>query len=212
MAKIALVDDHILLRAGLASVIGNFEGFTIIFEADNGKEFIDKLKDHPEPDIVLLDITMPVMDGFETAQWIKKNRPKIKIIVLSMMDDENSIIRMIRHGARGYLLKDSRPVVLKKALYEVLNKGFFYNELVSGKMVHMVQREDGGVAEGNLSDKESEFLKWCCSEKSYKEIALEMNISPRAVETLRSNLFDKVYTQSRVGLVMYALRHGIVKL
>lgn len=152
------------------------------------------------------------MDGFETAQWIKKNRPKIKIIVLSMMDDENSIIRMIRHGARGYLLKDSRPVVLKKALYEVLNKGFFYNELVSGKMVHMVQREDGGVAEGNLSDKESEFLKWCCSEKSYKEIALEMNISPRAVETLRSNLFDKVYTQSRVGLVMYALRHGIVKL
>lgn len=76
----------------------------------------------------------------------------------------------------------------------------------------MVQREDGGVAEGNLSDKESEFLKWCCSEKSYKEIALEMNISPRAVETLRSNLFDKVYTQSRVGLVMYALRHGIVKL
>ncbi len=212
MAKIALVDDHILLRAGLASVIGNFEGFTIIFEADNGKEFIDKLKDHPEPDIVLLDITMPVMDGFETAQWIKKNRPKIKIIVLSMMDDENSIIRMIRQGARGYLLKDSRPVVLKKALYEVLNKGFFYNELVSGKMVHMVQREDGGVAEGNLSDKESEFLKWCCSEKSYKEIALEMNISPRAVETLRSNLFDKVYTQSRVGLVMYTLRHGIVKL
>lgn len=212
MAKIALVDDHVLLRAGLASVIGNFEGFTITFEADNGKDFIEKLNDYPDPDIVLLDITMPVMDGFETSQWILKNKPKIKVVVLSMMDDENSIIRMIRQGARGYLLKDSKPAILKKALYEVLHKGFFYNELVSGKMIHMVQRENGKVAEGNLTDKESEFLKWCCSEKSYKEIALEMNISPRAVEAMRSNLFDKVYTQSRIGLVMYALKQGIVKL
>ncbi len=212
MKKIALVDDHILLRSGLASVIGSFEGFQIIFEADNGKEFIEKLHSNPEPDIVLLDITMPVMNGFETAQWIKKNRPEIKVIVLSMMDDDTSIIRMIRYGARGYILKDSKPALLKNALLEVLDKGFFFNELVSGKMVHLVQKDNGRLPQEILNDKEMEFLKLCCTEKPYKEIAIEMNITPRAVETLRSHLFEKLNIQTRVGLVMYTLKQGIIKL
>ncbi|MEO7210480.1 MAG: response regulator transcription factor [Chitinophagaceae bacterium] len=212
MKTVALVDDHILLRSGLASVIGSFEGFKIIFEADNGKEFIGKLDSNPEPDIVLLDITMPVMNGFETAQWIKKNRPEIKVIVLSMMDDDNSIIRMIRQGARGYILKDSKPALLKSALHEVLDKGFFFNELVSGKMVYMVQNGNCKSSEEDLNEKEIDFLKLCCTEKSYKEIAAEMNITPRAVEFLRCHLFEKLNTLSRIGLVMYTLKHGIIKI
>jgi len=212
MNTIALVDDHILLRSGLASVIGGFEGFQIIFEADNGQSFIEKLASNPDPDIVLLDITMPVMNGFETAEWIKKNRPEIKVIVLSMLDDDSSIIRMIRYGARGYILKDSKPALLKAALHEVLNKGFYFNELVSGKMIYMVQNGNGKLPEEDLTEKEIEFLKWCCTEKPYKEIAAEMNITPRAVESLRSHLFEKLNTFSRVGLVMYTLKQGIIKI
>ncbi|MBS1731521.1 MAG: response regulator transcription factor [Bacteroidetes bacterium] len=212
MKKVALVDDHILLRSGLASVIGSFEGFEIVFEADNGKEFIEKLQTKPQPDIVLLDISMPVMNGFETAQWINKNLPEIKVIVLSMMDDDTSIIRMIRYGARGYLLKDSKPAVLKNALNEILEKGYFFNDLVSGKMVHLAQKNNGTPTPESLTEKEIDFLKLCCTEKAYKEIATEMNISPRAVETLRSNLFDKLNIQTRVGLVLYTIKQGIIKL
>jgi DNA-binding NarL/FixJ family response regulator len=213
MTKVALVDDHALLRSGLANVINSFNGYEVVIEADNGRQFIDMLGKNNIPEIVLLDITMPEMDGFATAQWIKNNNPEIKVIVLSMMDDDNAIIKMLQYGARGYILKDSKPDVLKTALREVTAKGFFFNELVSGKLVHIISKgeEQQKIQSVNLSDKEIQFLKWCCTEKSYKEIADVMKISTRAVETLRSNLFEKLETLSRVGLVMYAIRNGIVK-
>jgi DNA-binding NarL/FixJ family response regulator len=212
MTKVALVDDHALLRSGLANVINSFNDYEVVIEADNGRQFIDMLGKNNIPEIVLLDITMPEMDGFATAQWIKNNNPEIKVIVLSMMDDDNAIIKMLQYGARGYILKDSRPDVLKTALREVIEKGFFFNELVSGKLVHLISKgEEQKIQSINLSGKETEFLKWCCTEKSYKEIADVMNISTRSVETLRSNLFEKLETLSRVGLVMYAIRNGIVK-
>ncbi|HXL58353.1 MAG TPA: response regulator transcription factor [Chitinophagaceae bacterium] len=213
MINVALVDDHALLRNGLANVINSFGDYKVVIEADNGKQFIDLLKKNTKPEVVLLDITMPEMDGFATAQWIKNNSPEMKVLVLSMMDDDNSIIKMLQHGAKGYILKDSRPDVLKTALRDVTEKGFFFNDLVSGKLVHLISKgeEKQRMQSINLSDKETEFLKWCCTEKSYKEIADVMNISTRAVETLRSNLFEKLETLSRVGLVMYAIRNGIVK-
>jgi DNA-binding NarL/FixJ family response regulator len=213
MTKVALVDDHALLRSGLANVINSFNDYKVVIEADNGRQFIDMLGKNNIPEIVLLDITMPEMDGFATAQWIKNNNPEIKVIVLSMMDDDNAIIKMLQYGARGYILKDSKPDVLKTALREVTSKGFFFNELVSGKLVHIISKgeELQKIQSVNISDKEIQFLKWCCTEKSYKEIADVMKISTRAVETLRSNLFEKLETLSRVGLVMYAIRNGIVK-
>lgn len=211
MKTIALVDDHILLRSGLASVINNFDGFKIIQEADNGKQFIEKLAQTGDPDIVLLDINMPEMNGFETAQWIRQHKPDIKVIVLSMLDDDSSIIRMIGYGARGFILKDSKPTLLERALKEVIENGFFFNELVSGKMIHLVQKGDMKSSHDVLSEKEIEFLKLCCTEKSYKEIAVAMQISPRAVESLRSHLFERLNTLSRVGLVMYTIKHGIIK-
>lgn len=214
MIKVAMVDDHILLRSGLAAVINGFGDFNIISEADNGKQFTETLDKNNLPDVVLLDITMPEMDGFETAKWLKENHPNIRILVLSMMDDDSSIIKMLKYGARGYLLKDSKPTVLHTALREVIDKGYFFNDLISGKLVHMINK-GGGEAYStltNLSDKEREFLKWCCTEKSYKEIADTMQITPRAVEALRSNMFEKLQTLSRVGLVMYAIKNGIVKI
>ncbi|HWB24233.1 MAG TPA: response regulator transcription factor [Chitinophagaceae bacterium] len=212
MTKVALVDDHALLRNGLASVIDNSEGYEVVFEADNGKHFIEQLKKNRKPDIVLLDITMPEMDGFETAEWIKNNEPGIKVLVLSMMDNDTSIIRMLKYGARGYILKDSKPDVLRSALRDIAEKGFFFNELVSGRLVHLANQGGDDKNAISLSDKETDFLKFCCTEKSYKEIADAMRITPRAVEALRSNLFEKLETLSRVGLVMYAIRNGIVKI
>jgi len=159
-----------------------------------------------------MDITMPEMDGFETTKWIKNNVPGIKVLVLSMMDDDNSIIKMLQNGAKGYILKDSKPDVLRSALREVSEKGFFLNEIVSAKLVHLINKgETTRANEIELSEKEKEFLKWCCTDKSYKEIAEEMHINPRTVETLRSNLFEKLETLSRVGLAMYAIRNGLVK-
>ena len=213
MTKVALVDDHTLLRNGLASVISGFGDYEVVFEAGNGKEFIELLQSKPAPEIVLLDINMPEMDGFDTIKWIRNNTPSIKVLVLSMRDDDQSIIRMLQFGARGYILKDSRPDGLRNALREVAERGFFFNELVSSKLVHIINN-NGDESMANtitLSDKEIEFLKWCCTEKSYKEIAVVMNISSRAVESLRSNLFEKLETLSRVGLVMYAIRNGLVK-
>ena len=211
MVNVSLVDDHVLLRNGLAAVVDSFDGYTVVFEADNGQHFIDQLSHHKRPHIVLLDISMPVMDGFETAKWINLNAPDIKVLVLSMIDKEEVVIRMLREGARGFILKDSRPAVLRQALDDVMNKGFFLNNVVSGQMLNILKEQPEEISKPDLNEKEINFLKLCCSEKTYKEIAQDMNISIRAVEALRSTLFEKIDTPSRVGLVLYAIRKGHFK-
>src|SRR5689334_2924476 len=135
MINVALVDDHALLRNGLANVINSFGEYKVVFEADNGKQFIERYKKNDKPEVVLMDITMPEMDGYETTKWIKNNAPDTKVLVLSMMDDDNAIIKMLQYGAKGYILKDSRPDVLRTALREVAEKGFYLNEVVSGKLM-----------------------------------------------------------------------------
>jgi DNA-binding NarL/FixJ family response regulator len=210
--KIALVDDHSLLRGTLASLIDSFDGYSVLFEADNGHEFIEKLKQHPTPDIVLLDITMPEMNGYETAAWMKKNIPATRILVLSMSDQESAIIRMLREGARGYLLKDSKPAVLRKALEEIRDKGFYMNELVSNKMLNYVTGTGQPASEiPPLTEKEAIFLEMACTEMTYKEIADKMKLSQRTVEGYRDDLFKKLNVISRVGLVVFAIRHGLCK-
>lgn len=208
MINVSLVDDHVLLRNGLATVVNSFEKYEVVFEADNGRHFIQQLAYNKRPHVVLLDISMPVMDGYETAKWMSDNAPDIKILVLSMVDKEEAIIRMLKEGVRGFILKDSRPEVLRQALDEVMEKGFFLNSVVSGKLLNMIKTEP--LKEMNqivLTEKEKIFLTLCCTEKSYKEIADEMHIPVRAAEALRSTLFEKIHTPSRVGLVLYAIRH-----
>lgn len=217
MIKIALVDDHTLLRNALADVIQSFEGYTVLFEAKDGKQFIDKLDPDNLPDIVLLDVTMPVMNGFDTACWISTHYPQIKVIALSMLNDEPTIIRMLKNGAKGYLLKDTELEDLKKALQDVANKGMYINTILYQNIVQSIH----GVIEyedqaeqilHNLNDREKEFLRWLCTDKSYKEIAAEMFLSPRTIDGYRDSLFDKLKVSSRVGLVLFAIKHGITKL
>lgn len=215
MARIVLTDDHSLLRSGLASLVQSL-GHTVLFEADNGKDLLAKLDAKQLPDILLLDINMPEMDGYETAQWLKTNHPSIKVLALSMYDNETSIIRMLKCGARGYILKDSEPAELKAAIHALEDKGFYYSELVSGKLMHAINKmEDEGGDLKNLvplNDRETEFLKYSCTELTYKEIADRMFVSPRTIDGYRDALFEKLHLKTRVGLVMYAIKNGIVNL
>ncbi|MEO8110507.1 MAG: response regulator transcription factor [Ginsengibacter sp.] len=215
-ADIVLVDDHGLLRNGLAGLIESFGEYNILFEADNGKDFIDKLKLKPSPHAVLMDINMPVMDGYEACLWLKNNRPEIKVLALSMYDNESSVIRMFKAGAKGYILKDCDPAELKTALHSLITKGFYYSEMVTGKLIHTINSmgsEDSDVTNVvQLSEREINFLKLVCTECTYKEIAEKMFLSPRTIDGYRDDLFQKLNAKTRVGLVMYAIRNGIVNI
>jgi DNA-binding NarL/FixJ family response regulator len=216
MTSVALVDDHELLRTGLAAIINSFEGFKVVFEAGNGQQFIEKIKNKTAPDIVLLDITMPVMDGYETSQWVKANLPGTKVLVLSMLENDMAIIRMLKNGARGYILKDSKPKIFKEALDNIRDSGYYINELVSNKLMQYINHEENfegdSFALSSLSDNETTFLKWICTEKTYKEIADEMCLSPRTIDTYRDNLFKKLDVKTRVGLAIFAIKNSIVNI
>ncbi len=215
MPSIVLVDDHSLLRMGLATLVESL-GNTVLFEADNGKEFLDKLDKKNLPDIVLMDINMPEMDGFQTTQWLKVNHPGVHVLALSMYDNETSIIRMLKCGAKGYILKDSEPAELKAAIHALENKGFYYSDLVSGKLMHAINKMDdegdGLKSLTPLNERETDFLKYACTELTYKEIADKMFVSPRTIDGYRDALFEKLHVKTRVGLVMYAIKNGIVNI
>ena|SRR5687767_11092043 len=215
MATIALADDHVLLRNGLASLIKNF-GHEVLFEANNGEDLIRLIKEGKKPDLILMDINMPVKDGYETSSWLRENYPEIKILALSMLDDENAIIRMIKNGARGYLLKESEPGELRDAINAVLQKGFYYSEMVTGRLVHSISGHDNESYNSQqviqLTEREIEFLKFACTEMTYKEIAAEMHLSPRTIDGYRDALFLKLDIKTRTGLVIYAIKNGIVKI
>jgi DNA-binding NarL/FixJ family response regulator len=214
--NVAVVDDHILLRRGLANLIRSFDEYDVVFEANNGKDFIEKLNTEMLPQIVLMDINMPEMDGYDSTFWIKQNHPEIKVLSLSMNDDEQSIIRMLKCGAKGYILKDIEPTEFKKALDELVRKGFYYSEIVSGKLIHAINSFDEPEKKTKrnlpLNDREMEFLKSVCTEMTYKEIADKMFLSARTIDGYRNDLFEKLNVKTRVGLVMYAIKKGIVSL
>ena len=211
--KVAIADDHTLLRKALASLINTFDGYQVVIEADNGKELRASIQQHIVPDIALVDVNMPEMDGFEITQWLRKNYPHIRVLVLSMLSDEKTIIKMFRLGAKGYLLKNTDPGELKQAFDSVINKNVYLSEYVSGKLVSGLNHDPEPVAkEVVLNEKERDFLRWTCSELSYKDIAEKMFLSPRTVDDYRQSLFLKLKVHSRVGLVMYAIKNGIVEI
>lgn len=207
--KVVLVDDHILLRNGLRGLIDSFNNCTVLFEANNGRDFINKLKAEQIPDIVLMDINMPEMDGYETTLWVKNNHPEIKVLALSMYDNENAIIRMLRAGVKGYILKDCDPSELEYAINSIMTSGFYYTENVTGKLVSIVSKKD---SDDELNEREITFLKLVCSELTYKEIADKMYKGVRTIDGYRDALFEKLNVKTRIGLVLYAIKNGIVSL
>ncbi len=214
LINIAIVDDHSLFRKSLGVLIDLFPKYRVVCNAANGKDFIEQLNTKLLPDIVLMDISMPVMDGYVTTAWLSANYPHMKVLALSTMDSEAAIIKMIRNGASGYLLKDTEPEELKRAFEDVLTRGYFYNEMISHKVLKNINHlANLGNPIGDfikLSEREIEFLKLTCTELTYKEIADQFFVSVRTVEGYRDNLCDKLNLKTRVGLVMYAIKQGLV--
>ena len=215
--NIVLVDDHKLLRNGLAVLVNGFSNYEVLFEANNGRELIDLLKTKSLPDIILMDVNMPEMDGYESCLWLKNNHPEVKVLALSMYDNENAIIRMFKAGAKGYIFKDCEPRELETALNALVSKGFYYSEMVTGKLIHTINNlddEDDHHTQNmiRLSEVEIAFLKLVCTELTYKEIAEKMYKSPRTIDGYRDDLFHKLSIKTRVGLVMYAIKNGIVSI
>jgi DNA-binding NarL/FixJ family response regulator len=208
--QIALVDDHRLFRSGIAALIDSFGGYNILFEAAHGQELIRSIDSGLVPDIILLDINMPVMDGISTAQWLRKYHPSIRIIILSMFEDAEKVLLMVRAGVKGYLLKDAEPDEFERALVKVSEGDLFYPDFVTRHLLNNFNIDK--EAQVQLNPREIEFLRLTSTELTYKEIADTMNISVRTVDSFRDHLFEKLQIKSRVGLVLYSIKNKLIDL
>lgn len=208
--KIAIADDHILFAKSLSSLINTFPDHEVIIEAFNGEDLLCKLeKAIEQPDILILDMNMPVMGGVETAKCITEKYPMIKVIALTMQDDDSDIIKMIRAGCCSYLLKGIYPEELKKALQEVYQTGMYnadaYN--VNHRRLRAVEKE---LKEIKLTENELRFLRLACSENSYREIGAQMNYSYRTVDGFRAKIFEKFKVNTRMGMILEGMRLGFI--
>jgi len=209
--KVIIVDDHTLFARSLGSLIDTFPEYKVQFTFNNGSELVDKFSAGLEvPAVILLDVKMPIMDGLTTMKWLKKYKPTARVISISMEDDETTIINMIRNGAKGYLLKDTEPAILKKALDTVIEKGYFHTELVTNSLMRALDQDNNDSKTIEIKERELEFLKLACEEKTYREIAEDMCLSPKTVDNYRHVLFEKLGVRNRIGLVIYAVKNRII--
>jgi DNA-binding NarL/FixJ family response regulator len=211
--RVALVDDHALLRNALGRMIDSFGDCRVTHEFSNGEELLQSLQKGNAPDVVILDLNMPVMNGFETAKWIQSNCPEVHVLMLTMYDSELSLIRLLQAGAKGFLKKDVQPSELRFAIHSVMEAGYYYSNHATGKLVNLfrnTKEQKTRLHNSLLSEQEMEFLKLACSDLTYKEVAQKMSLNPRSVDNLRDQLFIKFDVKSRVGLAMIATRNGLV--
>lgn len=192
----------------MSALINSIPGYSIAYEASNGLELSQKITPKTKPHIILLDMNMPYMNGEETAQWLKSNYPDIKIIVLSMFEDADKVLAMLKLGVKGYLLKDAEPHEFEFALNKVANNEVYYPPFVTKHLVHNFSNQPEKI---KLNNREIEFLKLASTELTYKEIADQMCISARTVDGYRDQLFDKLQIKSRVGLVLYAIKNKLIE-
>jgi two-component system invasion response regulator UvrY len=206
--RVAFADACILCRTTLCTYLRDLGFFEIEIEADNGRELIQFLKTTTTlPDICVLDISMPVKNGYETIKEVRSCWPSIKFLILTSINSEYSVFEMLRNGASGYLLKNCNREELKKALVSIYDIGNYQSETTISK-IHDAFNRDGKYLL-KINDKEIQFLSYCCSDYHYKEIAQKMGVSPRTVEGYRDDLFEKLKVKTRTGLAMYAMSIGI---
>lgn len=209
--NIAIVEDHHIVRKGIIEIIKSIGGFNFVLEAGNGQEFIDQYQIASiKPIICIIDIRMPEMDGFELVKYIKKNYPKLKILVLTTYDEEYYLIKMIRLGVNGYLLKDCHPDELKNALQTIAEKDFYYNNIFSKRMKSLV--DSNFIKLPNITENEKEFLKYCGEDLTYGQIADKLDKSQKSIEGYRDSLFRKFDVNNRASLVLLSIKLGIIKI
>lgn len=210
--NVVIVEDHLLLSEAIGSLVNSFDHFNVLYLCGNGKELIDKLKGANNiPDIILMDVNMPIMNGIETTKYLKNNFEEVKVIALSVDEEEDTIIKMLKAGAKGYLLKDAKKDILEVALHEVINNGYYHTKDVSNILVNTLN-PDYKNSKHQLKEREREFLEYVCSELTYKEIAEKMFLSPKTIDGYRDALFHKLEVKNRIGLVLYAIKNRIIKL
>ncbi|SHF89210.1 response regulator transcription factor [Flavisolibacter ginsengisoli] len=211
--KVAIADDHALFRTGVKTSLSSRKDIQMIAEAENGMQLMNLLK-HIKPDVILLDIHMPIMDGYTTLPEIKKLYPEMKVIMLSMNNDPSIITKMMEIGANSYLTKESDSETIYQAIKTCYEQEFFFNDLTNKALLNglrMKKPQESPMQEVVLTDKEITILKLMCEEKSTKEIADIVDLSPRTVEAIRDKLKTKTGVKSMAGLVMYAVKAGIVE-
>lgn len=205
--KLGIVDDHQLYRKGLMSLLEKWGTlYEVVLEAMDGEKLTNLICQGTVPEVIIMDINMPRKDGFESITWLNEHYPQINVLVLSMVGQEESIVRMIKYGVKGYLTKDIDPDILHKALQTVVQGKFYYTDFLSRKLIHAIQGDDRIT----LTERELKFIKMACTEKTYQQIADEMCVSPKTVDGYRKALFEKLKVKSRVGLAMYAVNNGWV--
>ncbi len=207
----AIADDHAMLRKGLIKLLSLTGDFDCLFDVENGDEVITQLRNHKIPDILILDINMAIRNGHDTALWVNRHYPQVKILALSMFDDETAIIKMIHSGAKGYITKHAEPEKLIEAITSLHQKGSYLPESLSGKILSGIKNNLVVQDEGrpNLTDREKEFLLLLCKELSYAEIASKMYLSPQTIHDYRRKLALKLGVKGKSGLIVYAMNNGL---
>ena len=208
--NLVIVDDHLLVADSLKMLIGMFSSFNVLYHAKNGLDLQQKMaSEKTVPDVILLDVNMPVMNGYETIEWLTNEHPDIKVLALSMDDDEQMVLGMLSRGANGYLLKDIHPDALQIALNEVIEKGYYYSDKVAAALLKSIKPkiEEPTI---RLKDHELQFMQLSCSELTYTEIAEIMFLSPKTIDNYRSELFKRFHVKNRVGLVIFGLKNKLI--
>ncbi len=205
--SVVIVEDHTLLSQAIGNIVDSFDKFKVLYLCKNGKELIDKLSTPKNiPEIVLMDINMPIMNGIETTEWLKNNHPYVKVLALSVENEDITILKMLRAGAKGYLLKDVEKSILEEALLEVIKNGYYHTKSVTNLLLKSISGEQSTL---ELKERELTFMRLACTELTYKEIADKMFVSPKTIDGYRDVLFEKLEVKNRIGLAIYAIKHKI---
>jgi len=210
--KIAIADDYKIFREGLKVSLSQDDNLQFLLEAENGEDLL-KAIDSKQPDVIIMDLKMPIMDGMEATQLVRKKYPGIKVLVVSMYEDDKFIIHLMEIGANGYLLKNAEPDEIRKAIYTVHENGYYFNDLVNKALLKKLVLKNNIKPSFNenveLTERELEVLKLICEEKTAAEIAKQIFLSPRSVEGIRQRLIEKIGVRNTAGIVMFAVKNGL---
>jgi DNA-binding NarL/FixJ family response regulator len=211
--KVAIADDYSIFRDGLRVGLNRDKNLEVVLEAENGEILLEQIE-NIRPDVILMDLKMPVMDGMEATKIIRQRFEDIKILIVSMYDETKFIIHLMENGANGYLLKNADPREIRKAIYSVHECGYYFNDIVNQALLKKLVLKSNIKPSFNqnieFSERELDVLKMICNEKTASEIASSLFLSPRSVEGIRQRIIEKVGVRNTAGLVMFAVKNGVI--
>jgi len=211
--KVAIADDHKIFRKGVILSLRHYSNIRFVLEAENGQQLLEGIKE-AQPDVVLMDLRMPIKDGIETTKYISLHHPKIFVLVLTMHEEEKFVIHLMENGANGYLLKSSDPVEIKKAITDVVEKGYYLSNFVNRILIKKSQSKNKAAPSltkgAEVSEREKEVLEFICMEFTSQEIGEKMGISSRTVESIKERLMERFGLKNTAGLVFFAVKNHLI--